>query len=52
MNQKSKSQFEQYLDEKAKDKAKKPEIFISKRIGWDWDWWLLKKYKKLFKKGD
>lgn len=50
MNQKSKSQFEQYLEENAKKKAKLPHIIVSKKIECDWDWWLVRVLKKIFKK--
>lgn len=44
------TQFEEYLEAKAREKAKKPEIYISKKIECDWDWWLVKVFKKLFRK--
>ena len=49
---KSKSQFEKYLDSKAKEKAKKPKIFISTKIECDWDFFLVRLWNKLFKKGE
>ncbi len=49
---KSKSQFEKYVDSKAKEKQKKPEIYISTKIECDWEFILIRLWKKLFRKGE
>jgi len=49
---KNRTQFEEYLEQRAKEKQKKPEIYISTKIECDWEFFLVKLFKKLFRKGE